>query len=213
MFRSATCARIIPKEFSEKYLYHWIKYIFFFIPLSVSHSAAGSSHSIEMSSLHNNFHFNDTTFKIYCIHWELYSCCHTSHLSHCTALFWNIILKQYFGAIFLLLHFLSPHHSSKLSITIIGAYLLFSIFSIMQQFCKQSTDFCWRENCTWRKFLNMFCIILHIYILTEQSPEYHLQNMHSFWKLLKSCRAKKSFGTCFYIAFTLRKASLEWDNP
>ena len=30
MFRSATCARIIPKEFSEKYLYHWIKYIFFY---------------------------------------------------------------------------------------------------------------------------------------------------------------------------------------
>ena len=100
MFRSATCARIIPKEFSEKYLYHWIKNIsFLFIPLSVSHSAAGSSHSIEMSSLHNNFHFNDTTFKIYCIHWALYSCCHTSHLSH-SALFLNIILKHYFGTLF-----------------------------------------------------------------------------------------------------------------
>ena len=121
MFRSATCARIIPKEFSEKYLYHWIENIsFLFISLSVSHSAAGSSHSIEMSSLHNNFHFNDTTFKTYCIHWAIFM------LSHFPFELFSIILEHYFEALFSLLCFLSPHHSSKLSITIIGAYLLFS---------------------------------------------------------------------------------------
>ena len=114
---------------------------------------------------------------------ELFSC-HTSHWSYCSALF-------------SLLCFLSPHHSSKLSITIIGAYLF--ILSIFHN----ATDFVNSKIAIWRdvlKILNMFCIILHIYILTEQLP-YHLQNMQSFWKLLKSGGAKTSFGTPFYIAF------------
>ena len=197
-------------------MYQWMKNIsFLFIPLSVSHSAAGCSHSIEMSSLHNNFHFNGTTFKIYCIHWALYSCCHTSHLSH-SALFWNIILKHYFGTLFRSIIF-APALPFPASLQQIVNHHNWCLFIILYSF-HNATDFVnsqltfRRENCTWRKFLNMFCIILDIYILTEQSPEYHLQNMHSFWKLLKSCRAKKSFGTLF-ILLTLRKASLEWDNP
>lgn len=67
-----------------------------------------------------------------------------------------------------------------------------------------ATDFVnWREEgkiVCGGNFKQLLHIILHIYILTEQIP-YHLQNMHSFGKLLKSCRVKKSFGTTFYIAY------------
>ena len=125
-------------------------------------------------------------------------------------------IQHYFGTLFRSIIFAPalPFPASLQQIVNHHNWCLFIILYIFHN----ATDFVnsqltfRRENCTWRKFLNMFCIILHIYILTEQSPEYHLQNMHSFWKLLKSCRAKKSFGTLF-ILLTLRKASLEWDNP
>ena len=119
MFRAATRAsqnnlqRIFCRE---KYLYQSSEknisfYSFDCQSLIQQLAAIQRCHRVTIIFISMTLHLKFTAFI------ELYSACHTSHCA----------------ALFSLLRLLSPHHSSKLSITIIGAYYLFSLFSIMQQ--------------------------------------------------------------------------------
>ena len=126
---------------------------------------------------------------------ELYSTCHTSLLSYCAALFSSIIF--------------APAPPIPASLQQIVNHHNWCLLFILLYIFHNATDFVnWREEggkivCGWN-FKQLLHIILHIYILTEQIP-YHLQNMHSFWKLLKSCRAKKSFGTFYrYLLYRVK---------